>query len=76
MMADEQPDKESGITPKGAVEIQEEDLDQASGGQDYLKVNTYDLSPQKKVGYDLTGQKVAPADPSIGLLQGDPGKKI
>ena len=63
-MADEQPDKETEITPKGAVEVSEEDLDQASGaGIDHLKVSAYDLSPEKKVGYDLTGQKVVPAEP-------------
>jgi hypothetical protein len=31
-MIDEQPDKESEVTPKGAVEVSEEELDQAAGG--------------------------------------------
>ena len=37
-MADEKPNKENEVTPEGAVEIKEEDLDQASGGAGFLKV--------------------------------------
>ena len=33
-MTDEQPNKEENVTPKGAVEVDELDLDRASGGLD------------------------------------------
>ena len=54
-MADEQPNKEDEVTPKGAVEVDESDLDQAAGGSlNYSKIQ-YDLAGQKV-------QKVAPTD--------------
>ena len=55
---------ETEVTPEGAVEIQEEDLDQASGGAAYLKMPTdqLKLNPGGEVsvkidksGYDLKG---------------------
>lgn len=44
-MTDKKPDEEAEVTPKGAVEIDEKDLDAASGGTDfvYLKLRGYDL---------------------------------
>ena len=36
-MTEEDKKTESEVTPEGAVEIQEEDLDQASGGAIYMK---------------------------------------
>ena len=55
---------ETEVTPEGTVEIQEEDLDQASGGAGYLKmpvdqvklsptVNLQDSSLKQSKGYDL-----------------------
>lgn len=64
-MADEQPDKEKEITPKGAIELDESDLDQASGGVssggDYVDPAaaewsgpiTLDKAAQKSVSPDL-----------------------
>ena len=37
-MSDEQPDKENEVTPQGAVEVDEEDLDQAAGGAAFVKL--------------------------------------
>ena len=74
-MTDEQKD-ENEVTPKGAVEVEEEDLDQASGGSlNFTKPGESDSVGYSKISYDLAGQKVAPADPSIGLLS-DTQKKI
>jgi hypothetical protein len=36
-VTEEEKKAESEVTPEGAVEIQEEDLDQASGGAIYMK---------------------------------------
>ena len=48
---------ENDVTPEGAVEVNEEDLDQASGGAAYLKMPTDQLkmpTDQLKLkGYDL-----------------------
>ena len=43
-MADEQPGKDEDVTPKGAVEVDESDLDQAAGGTSfaYAKVEITD----------------------------------
>ena len=57
---------ENEVTPEGAVEVNEEDLDQASGGAAYLKmpVDQLKLSPtpdlqdsslKQNKGYDLKG---------------------
>ena len=57
---------ENEVTPEGAVEVNEEDLDQASGGAAYLKmpVDQLKLSPTPDLqdsslklnkGYDLKG---------------------
>ena len=63
-MSEEDKKSETEVTPEGAVEIQEEDLDQASGGAAYLKmpvdqvklsptVNLQDSSLKLNKGYDL-----------------------
>jgi hypothetical protein len=49
---------ESEVTPEGAVEVSEEDLDQASGGAAYLKMPTDQL-------------KLSPAELKIGTQFGD-----
>ena len=63
-MANEQPNKEEDVTPKGAVEVNEEDLDQAAGGvliglnQPADKsVDSFSINYSK---IELTGQKVTP----------------
>ena len=64
-MADEQPDKEREVAPKGAVEVDEEKLDEAAGGiSSYSKpTDSFSLNYSKiEVDY---AQKVAPSDPSI-----------
>lgn len=71
-MTNEEPKNDNEVTPKGAVEVDEKDLDKASGGMssggDY---NETVATPDTQAG-----QKSAPADPSIGLLKGDPQKKL
>ena len=62
-MTDEKPEKEEEVTPKGAVEVNEEDLDQAAGG-----VESWSQPADTSVKIDFSAQKAAPADPSIGLL--------
>ena len=76
-MADEQSNKESEVTPKGAVEVDEKDLDQAaggvsSGGDDTEREAANWNGP---VTLDKAAQKTAPQDASIGLLT-DPEKKV
>lgn len=78
-MANQKPDNENEVTPKGAVEIKESDLDQAAGGMssggDYSE--TVATGQGSGAGLaDKAGQTSAPADPSIGLLKDDPQKKI
>ena len=57
-MANEQPDKKEEVTPQGAVEVDEEDLDQAAGGlsMNYSKIEmTYKPSKPQTAPQDLTG---------------------
>ena len=63
-MTDKKPDEEAEVTPKGAVEIDEKDLDAASGGTEfvYLKLRGYDLSPPPDL--DLAGKTVETPDVS------------
>ena len=74
-MSDEQPSKENEVTPKGAVEVNEEDLDQVAGGaasevpMDQISLN------YSKIVFDTSTQRVAPQDASIGLLK-ETAKKI
>ena len=73
-MQEDEKRNENEVTPKGAVEVDEKALDQAAGGMssggDYNE-NVASGAPDTQAG-----QKAAPADPSIGLLKGDPQKKI
>jgi hypothetical protein len=56
MMTNEQPKQEEDVTPQGASEINDEDLDQAAGG---LSLNFTKI--------ELAGPKGAPADPENRL---------
>ena len=57
-MSDEQPDKENEVTPEGAVEVNEEDLDQAAGGgSDIFPKIVFDTSTQR---VDLKQATIAP----------------
>ena len=67
-MADEQPDKENEVTPKGAVEVNEEDLDQAAGGAAEVPMDQVSLN-YSKIVFDTSTQRLAPQDASIGLLR-------
>lgn len=49
-MADNKPEPEKDVTPRGAVEIDEKDLDKAAGGEtlNYAKVKVeYKPAPQE-----------------------------
>ena len=59
-MADEQPEKEEEVTPKGAVEIDEETLDQAAGGIIIINNNPADNVSLNYSKIELAGQKVSP----------------
>jgi hypothetical protein len=59
-MADEQPEKEDEVTPKGAVEIDEESLDQAAGGIIIINSQPADNVSLNYSKIDFAGQKVAP----------------
>ena len=67
--------KNDDVTPKGAVEVDESDLDQAAGGaasevpMDQVSLN------YSKIVFDTSTQRVAGQDASIGLLK-EAGKKI
>ena len=67
-MTDEQRKNEQDVTPEGAVEIEEEALEQAAGGASSLPMESISLN-YAKIEYDTAGQKVAPQDASIGLLR-------
>lgn len=61
---------ETEVTPEGAVEVNEEDLEQASGGAGYLKI------PTDQLKLSTTDQlKVNPSDPSLKLSKGEFGLK-
>ena len=68
-MADEQPKDDNEVTPQGAAEIDEQDLDQAAGGASSsdLPMETVSLN-YSKIVFDTSTQRVAPQDASIGLL--------
>jgi hypothetical protein len=63
-MAHEKPDNENDVTREGAVEVNEEDLDQAAGGV-LIGLNqpadSFSLN-YGKIDTNLAGQKVAPTD--------------
>ena len=67
-MTDQQPDKENEVTPEGAVEVNEEDLDQAAGGASGIPMEQVSLN-YSKIVFDTSTQRVAPQDASIGLLR-------
>ncbi len=70
-MADEQPEQEKEVTPKGAVEVDEKDLDKAEGG--------FSINFTKTATTDPLVQKVAPTDVLAGPGAGPhvvPEKKI
>ena len=62
-MAHEKPDNENDVTPEGAVEVNEEDLDQAAGGIliGLNQPSSFSLN-YSKIDTSLTSQKVAPTD--------------
>jgi hypothetical protein len=82
MMADGKPEKENEVTPEGAVEVDESDLDQASGGISSYSTPTDSFSLNySKIDTNLAGQKVAPtvivgAGPGAGphIAPSDPTK--
>ena len=59
-MADEQPEKEEEVTPKGAVEIDEETLDQAAGGIIIINNSPADNVSLNYSKIEFAAQKVAP----------------
>ena len=59
-MADEQPKKEKEVTPQGAVEMTEEDLDQAAGGIIIINNQPADNVSLNYSKIEFAGQKVAP----------------
>lgn len=65
-MANEQPGNEDAVTPKGAVEVDENELDQAAGGFSiaYSKI---------EMNYKPAPQPTASPDLSTG---GEPDKKL
>jgi hypothetical protein len=68
MMADEKRETEEEVTQKGAVEVDEKDLDQAAGGAGEIPMDQVSLN-YSKIVFDTSTQRVAPQDPSIGLLK-------
>jgi hypothetical protein len=68
MMADEKREQEEEVTPKGAVEVDEKDLDQAAGGAAEVPMDQVSLN-YSKIVFDTSTQRVAPQDASIGLLR-------
>jgi hypothetical protein len=53
-MIEDEKKEETEVTPEGAVEVKEEDLDQASGGAAYLKM------PVDRLSSSDTSQKFSP----------------
>ena len=62
-MTDAQPKNDNEVTQQGAVEVNEEDLEQASGGiSSYSKpTDSFSLN-YSKIETNLAGQKVTPTD--------------
>ena len=63
----DQAKNEDEVTPDGAVEVSEQDLDQAAGGAVSMEQPS-DVSTANGTTADKAGQKSVPQDPSIGLL--------
>ncbi len=74
-MADEQPEKETEVTPKGAVEVDEKDLDNAEGG-----ISSYSTPTDSSLNFTKPAtlqQKVTPTYDLAGPGSGPhvvPGK--
>ena len=79
-MTDEQPRNDNEVTQEGAVEVNEEDLDQASGGSLNFTKPTENVSLNyNKIDTNLTSQKVSTDLTSAGPGAGPhvaPEKKI
>ena len=76
-MAEDKRENEEEVTPKGAVEVDEKDLDQAAGGMSSggdLPTDSVSLN-YTKIEFDKASQTTVPQDPSIGLLK-EADKKI
>lgn len=63
-MTDKKPDEESEVTPKGAVEVKEEELDKAAGGISGYSApsDPYSINFAKTLTSDPLVQKVAPTE--------------
>ena len=61
-MMNDEPKNEGEVTPEGAVEVNEEDLDQASGGLNFTKPGNIAPDYIDKFGNNLAGQKLNPTD--------------
>ena len=75
-MADDQPDKETAVTPKGAVEVDEKDLDQAAGGVSSggdLPTESISLNYSKDGGPGATPTSSPTASPLSVSKDGGPG---
>jgi hypothetical protein len=70
MMPNERPEKEEEVTPKGAVEVNEEELDQAAGGLS-LNFNKFEFADKKIAPDTIVG-----AGPGAGPHVTDPKWKI
>jgi hypothetical protein len=70
-MINEEPKNDNEVTPEGAVEVNEEDLDQASGGSlNFTKpTDSFSLN-YNKIDTNLAGQKVAPTTDLTGAGPG------
>ena len=78
MMTEEKPDKESEATPKGAVEVDETDLDQAAGGV-LIGLNQPAANPTDSLSLNYAKVEFSQAQkvtPTYDLRTEDPEKKI
>lgn len=73
-MADEKPGKEEEVTPKGAVEVDEKDLDQAAGGLGLSGGRGSDDLPTESVSLNFS--KIEVDYKPTGGPQVTPEKKI
>lgn len=67
-MTDKKPDQEKQVTPKGAVELDEQQLEQAAGGADDLPMESISLNYAKA---EVDYARKAGGDPQLS-----PEKKI
>ena len=73
----DQAKRDDAVAPNGAVEVSEQDLDQASGGAPIYMEQPADQDSLSAINSSLekAAQTSVPQDPSIGLLS-DPQKKL